>query len=132
MSAESRSVLRADRVHEIFKACMYLEGEDTTGHIPAEGLMMTVGIHPGRVEVYRQEIHDMLRALPSDFQEDGGGGTTFLNACIDSAGEQWASTHQTVDQLVMLGLAIGKVAYCLGRDMWPVLPGGVPYFVVKP
>lgn len=36
-----------------------------------------------------------------------------------------------VQELMILGLGIGKVVYCLPREVWSVLPGGVPYFMVK-
>jgi hypothetical protein len=36
-----------------------------------------------------------------------------------------------MDELVCLGLAIGKVEFQMTRDMWSILPGGVPYFSVK-
>lgn len=35
-----------------------------------------------------------------------------------------------VEQLVQLGIALGKVKYCLPREAWKNLPGGVPYFMV--
>jgi hypothetical protein len=38
--------------------------------------------------------------------------------------------HQRVEQLVQLGIAVGKIRYLLPRDMWDALPGGMPYFVV--
>ena len=56
---------------------------------------------------------------------------SFLDACMDKHGNQWTDFHQTMEQLVQLGIAIGEVEYCLPRDLWSALPGGVPFLVVK-
>ncbi len=125
-------VLTPHHVEAVFKACLFKDGEDTSDHIVAEGIVHTVGFHPGRIEERRQEIHDMLAELPDEFKTSGGGGYSFLNACLDRHGNQWTGgLHQAQEQLVQLGIAIGEVEYCLPRDMWSVLPGGVPYFMVK-
>ena len=34
------------------------------------------------------------------------------------------------DRLMMLGMAIGKVKYLLPRNLWFILPGGVPYYCI--
>ena len=39
--------------------------------------------------------------------------------------------HQTQEQPVQLGIAIGEVEYRLPREMWSAFPGGMPYFMVK-
>jgi len=69
-------------------------------------------------------------ALPDEFHTGKGGGWSFLDACNDRNGAQWTSLHRTMDQLVCLGHAIGAVSFCLPREMWKILPGGMPYFVV--
>ncbi|NCC20408.1 hypothetical protein EOM33_05135 [Candidatus Saccharibacteria bacterium] len=125
------NILTADRVNNIFGDCLFKDGEGTNDHIVAEGVIQTVGFHPGRIEEHRQEIHDMLTELPDEFKTSGGGGYSFLYACLDRHGDQWTGVHQTQEQLVLLGIAIGEVEYCLPREMWLVLPGCVPYFTVK-
>lgn len=125
-------VLSADNVENIFIDCLYNDGEDTSDHILAEGVMLNAGFKPEKIEEHRQEIHNMLADLPDQFKEStGGGGWSFLQACVDKNNRQWTGMHQTMDQLVLLGLAIGEVEYCLPRELWPALPGGMPYFVVK-
>lgn len=123
--------LTGERVSAVFMACLFRDGEDISDHIVAEGIVHTVGFHPGRIEEHRQEIQDMLAELPDEFKASGGGGYSFLNACFDKHGNQWTGLHQTQEQLVQLGIAIGEVAYCLPRDLWGVFPGGMPYFTVK-
>ncbi len=130
MTADTNT-LTGDLVNTIFLDCLFKDGEDTSSHIIAEGIVRTVGFHPGRIEGHRQEIHDMLAELPDEFKTSSGGGHSFLNACMDKHGNQWTGMHQTQEQLVQLGIAIGEVEYCLPREMWSVFPGGAPYFMVK-
>lgn len=121
--------LNPDKVYEIFTDCLYREGEDTTGHIVAEGIVQTVGFHPQRVESHRSEVEALLEELPDTFRRSDGGGWSFLEACKDRHGRQWTGMHQTMEQLVQLGIGIGKVQYLLPREAWAIMPGGMPYFV---
>jgi len=73
----------------------------------------------------------MLNDLPDNFKNDFGGGWSFLNMCEDKNGVQWTDFHATVDELVCLGLSIDKMSYLMSRDMWNVLPGGMPYLVIN-
>lgn len=124
-------VLDSERVERIFLDCLFKEGEDTSNHVVAEGIVHTVGFNPERLERYRSEIEELLDELPPWFRADYGGGWSFLNACQDKHGNQWTDLHQRMEQLFQLGIAIGKVEYQLPRDMWHTLPGGVPFLVIK-
>ena len=123
-------VLTPPIVESVFRSCLFKDGESTDNHIVAEGIVQTVGFHPGRIEDYRPAIHGLLAELPDNFKTSGGGGNSFLNACIDKHGNQWTGMHQTVEQLVLLGIAIDEVEFCLPRDMWRTLPGSMPYFMI--
>lgn len=125
------TVLTADRVQTIFLACLFKDGEVPSKYVPAPGITTNVGFHPGRIEEYKEEIAAMLEELPDEFKESGGGGMSFLNACNDRHGNQWTDMHRAMEQLFQLGLATGKVACLLPREMWSTLPGGMPYYVVN-
>jgi hypothetical protein len=58
------------------------------------------------------------------------GGATFLNACVDKNGTQWGE-HRNIDQLLCLGIAIGKVSFPMPKEMWSMLPGGMPFVQYK-
>lgn len=124
------NVLTQNRVEEIFRDCLFQEGEDASNHVRAEGIQMVVGFHPARLDGHKAEIQAMLGELPDDFKESGGGGASFLIACMDRHGEQWTGLHQRMEQLFQLGLAIGKVKCLMSRALWPLLPGGMPYYLV--
>lgn len=122
--------LTAKNVDAVFRDCLFGDEEDRTNHIIVEGIVNDFGLHPKRLESHRDEIIELLSQLPDGFRKESGGGWSFLNACVTKNGSQWGE-HIHVEQLVTLGIGIGKVEYCLPRDMWKALPGGVPYFVVK-
>ena len=129
---ETKSVLTASQVEAIFMACMFKEEElPPKEYITAPGITSNVGFHPERVMSHKDEIAEMLNELPNEFQENGGGGMSFLNARNDKHGNQWAGIHRPMEQLFQLGLAIGKVTCQIPREMWKVLPGGMPYYVVN-
>lgn len=125
------SVLNAERVQQIFLACLFKDDEDHNKYIPAPGITTDVGFHPGRIEAHKAEIARMLDELPDEFKESDGGGMSFLNACNDRHGNQWASLHKTMEQLFQLGIATGKETCQMPREMWTALPGGMPYYVVN-
>ena len=124
--------LTAERVEYIFMDCLFKDDElPAEEYIPAPGITSSVGFHPERVESYKDEIAKMLGELPDEFQETGGGGMSFLNACNDKHGNQWTGMHETMEHLFQLGLAVGKVMCQMPREMWAILPCGMPYYVVR-
>lgn len=122
--------LNPGRVEKIFLDCLFKDGEDTSKHIAVRGITLNVGFHPERLESYKSAIEKMLTELPNEFQQSGGGGWSFLNACSDKDGNQWTGLHQAMEQLVVLGIGIGKVKFQLPREMWKAFPGGMSYFVI--
>ena len=122
--------LTSENVNSVFMDCLYKEGEDTTEHIKAEGIMITVGFHPERLENHKDDIQAMLYCLPDDFQEDKGSGQSFLNACKDKDSKQWTGLHKRMEELFQLGIAAGLAKWKMPREMWRFFPGGMPYVVI--
>jgi len=129
-------MLTRTRVTEVIMDCLFKEDEILNGApknpedlVPVEGIINNMGLHKGRLASHRQEIQDMLRELPEEFHKESGGGMSFLNACIDREGNQWGQ-HRDMEALFVLGLGLGVVRYCLPREAWAMLPGGMPYLVV--
>jgi hypothetical protein len=126
--------LEAKKVSKIFLDCLFKEEEVPDGKAPADALIVEgvrgkFGLHKGRVETHRQEVKEMLAELPDKFHTSKGGGWTFLNGCMDRDGNQWGEQIH-VDELVVLGSALGLAHYQMPREMWHIFPGGVPYFDV--
>lgn len=126
----TQTVLDPERVNAVFMDCLFKDGEDTSKYVKAEGIQHTVGFNPERLQSHKAEIEAMLDELPDEFKKSGGGGWSFLNACNDKRGNQWTGLHQRMEQLFQLGIGISKVQYQMPREMWSILPGGMPYLVV--
>jgi hypothetical protein len=123
--------LTSENVNSTFLKCLFKKDENTEKHIAVEGVMLKVGFNPDRLKESEQTIIEMLNDLPDSFKPHGGGGMSFLNMCQDKNDNQWTGFHKTVDELVCLGIAIGKVSFLMPREMWSVLPGGMPYIAVS-
>lgn len=123
-------------VDTIFRKCLFREneiGEDGKPKgikpIETEGIMSSFCFHPDRIKEHREKIIEFLEVMPEQFSK--GGGWTFLNLCNTKDGKQWTGLHERMQQLVCLGIAIGKVSYNLPREMWSAFPGGMPYVQIK-
>lgn len=110
-----------------FMDCLFKEGEDTNNHVEVEGIINMYGLHPQRLEEKRELVMALLAELPKEFKE----GWTFLKLCITKSGEQWTDMHRICEQLVVMSIGLGLMEYCLPREMWSLLPGGVPYIIIK-
>ena len=123
--------LTSKAVHEIIMDCLFNETEDRSKAVIVKGIVAGFGFNPVKLEKHREEILDLLDELSDDYKEGGGGGMTFLNACNDKHGNQWTGEHRTMEELFCLGIGIGAVTECMPRDMWEVMPGGMPYYAIK-
>jgi hypothetical protein len=141
VTTETESPLTAERVDEVFRGCLFTKddyeeigGKENAADIAviAEGITFKVGFHPKRLEGHTEEIIEMLDELPDTFKASSNeGGWSFLNACYDRHGRQWTGLHRTMEELFLLGIAIGRVEYLAPREMWPMFHGGMPYLVIK-
>ncbi len=126
--------LTSEAVHKIMADCMFTDSEINSGlpdnAVLVEGIINNFGFHPGRLETHKAEIAELLAELPDNFQAGGGGGWSFLNACLTKKGDQWGE-HRDIEALLALGIATDQAKYLLSRDMWTSMPGGMPYFVVE-
>lgn len=124
--------LTAHRVEAVADACngVFIPPE-AGGVVRVEGVAHTFAFERRKLADYADEIRAMLAELPAQFHENIGGGWSFLKACMNRRGEQWTGMHVTMEKLFALGLAIGAVELLMPRELWEMLPGGVPYYVVK-
>ena len=124
--------LTAENVEKVFLDCLYSDeeaaklGEPPDDAIVVEGILARYGFKPDSIDKHSDTIVNFLHQLHDKFKI----GWSFLNACVDKEGNLWGE-HRNVEQLVVLGLAIDKVQYCAPREIWKVMPGGLPYFIVK-
>ena len=122
--------LSPDRVEAVFADCLLREGETAEAGVAAAGVVHATLLHRGRLSGHSGEVRAMLGELPEQFHAGTGDGWSFLNACYDRHGEQWTGLHATMERLFQLGEGLGLVKSLLPRELWGVLPGGMPYYVV--
>lgn len=121
----------AERVETILKNSLYRDEEIVDGKPPAdaviaEGVMSKFAFHPERLASHKAEIAELCNQMPDEFQVSKGGGWSFLNLCMTKDGQQWGE-HRNCDQLAVLAIASKQGSFLLPRDMWPMLPGSMPY-----
>lgn len=127
-----------NKLNTIFIDCLFkdeeiIDGKPCISPINVNGIISNVGFHSERLESHRAEIKEMLDNLPIEFQpssKGGGGGMTFLNMCVDKNGIQWGE-HRNMEQLCILSIGLNLGCFPLPKNMWNILPGGVPYFSIK-
>jgi hypothetical protein len=125
------SRLNSKEVLGLLKWCLFSDQDRTSQKMEVEGVLHKFVLHRGRLASKRRLIEELLGELPREFRRsDEGGGASFLDACLDHRGEQWTDLHQVMEALFVLGIAIEKVEFRVGREMWPLLPGGMPYLVI--
>lgn len=128
---EKNIVITATNMSELvsnsFMKCLFKEGEDTSNYVKVEGIMKNFGLHPQRLEEQRELVTAMLAELPVEFKD----GWTFLNICTNKNGELWTGEHSVCEQLIVMAIGLNLMDYCFPREMWAILPGGVPYLIVK-
>lgn len=133
VSGHRDSPLNPEHVTQVFDECL-AHGEQDHPTVTAAGIVHTAHFAIARLDTHKAEIGGMLAQLPLPFQprsQGGQDGWSFLNACMDRDERQWTGLHLVMEQLMLLGLASGQVAYCFAdREMWKVLPGEMPYFRV--
>ncbi len=131
--------LNSDTVNRIFGECLLTsdEARDNTfvnGNTINEekvtliqGVLSRFGLNKARLDANAADIAELLNELPSEFKD----GWTFLNMCTDKDGNNWTDLHQTMEQLVVLGIGVNKISYPFPKEMWKALPGGMPYIKVN-
>jgi hypothetical protein len=124
---ESKPAISESRVEELFLSC--LTGGDN--YIKLEGILADFGLDKDVLEANREEITDLVKKLPGPFRASEGGGWTFLKGYRDYNGVIWTEKPAHIEQIMLLGMGIGLIEYCLPRDLWSLLPQKVPYFRIK-
>lgn len=121
----------AERVDKVIKDCLYKAEEIPDGKPPVDavivkGIVRDFAFHPGRLAAHRADVAAMCDELPDNFHKSKGGGWSFLNLCMDKHGNQWGEQSDG-EALVVLAVGTEQGGYPLPREMWNVLPGGMPY-----
>lgn len=130
-------MISTGRIKNIFINCLYEKyelkyDENNEAILPkdgivVEGITFTVCFNPIRIDYYKDEIKSIVNQLHPTFKE----GWSFLNMCLDSDNNQWTGLHRTMEELLLLGIAAGCLEYCVPKEVWNLLPQGMPYVKLK-
>ena len=124
--------LTLSNVDSVMRDCLFTDDEVKQANgqpenmVVSSGIMMNVGFHKERLESHREDVASMLSQLDDTFRLENGGGWSFLNACYTKEQEHWGE-HRDMDNLFILGQALGLAKYIPERPMWRAMPGGMPY-----
>lgn len=130
IDVEADAILTAKRVEDTYKACSLKKEEVSKSAEPlvpfiiGEGINNATVFNAERLEEKRTAISEMIGELPKIDE-----GVSFLVLCEDKNGRQWTDLHSTMELLLQLGNATGELQFLVPREMWSVLPGGMPYVV---
>lgn len=104
------------------------DGSMPVGMVHAEGVRGMFGLHPTRLESHRSEVISAINLVHPAFHLSGeeAGGASFLQLPVLADGTHWAE-HQTCNELVVLAIGLGLGGICGTREIWHLMPGGVPY-----
>lgn len=91
-----------------------------------QGLVHKFAFHPQRIADKAGDVAELIAELNPTFHKSDGGGWSFLNLCVDRHRHQWGE-HADCEKLLVLAIATDQGGFSLPRDMWPSLPGGMPY-----
>ena len=133
---EAHVNLTAENVRAVAKDSLFTDeefpegGDVPPGAVMVDGIVGRYAFHPERLEANRAKVSEMLSHLDDSFMSNGGGGMSFLQACMDRDGNHWAE-HPTMGMLFALGMGLGLVSYTMPREMWSMLPGAVPYLTIN-
>jgi hypothetical protein len=126
--------LTTEAVHDLYTdketGILFRPEEPTGDAVIVQGITRTFGFHPSRLNAAKPTIAHLLTELPDSFQENSGAGWSFLNGCLTKDEHQWGE-QRDVEELFCAAIAAGLARWVMPREMWDVLPGGMPYFVIN-
>lgn len=120
--------LTSKNVLDTFMYCLFYKEEDTKNKVFAEGVNLPIYFHPERLKNKEPLVSKMLSELPDSFRSNGD---SFMKMNVNKDGVNWSSNPQVMEQLLLLGIAIGKIQYLQPRDCWGNFEGGMPYIFIK-
>ena len=131
-----RMRLTDTNVKKIMEKCIYPSSNipkqtscetSENAFITVEGIANNFTFDAKMLADEKKHIEELLDNLPVSFSE----GRPFLEMYCTHTGRAWTNSPKTLEKLVALGLAIGKVSYTHPKSIWWSLSGGMPYVTIQ-
>ena len=123
--------LTPENVQHVLTTCLYVRpmSKAILEHEPliVEGYVHRFEFDRHMLNKERKHIEEMLAELPEEFKR----GNSFMEMYHKRNGEQWTGVMKPMEDLMALGIAVGKISYMQPRDIWWSLPGGMPNLIIK-
>lgn len=137
------TTLTPQAVQDLLEQCLPYEKTEMTDEqilelvdagylIKTPGIMATFVFDPKKIEEHKAEICDLASQLHDEFFMDTGGGWSFLNICSDKDDNLWTGEHRVCEMLCVLMIAAGIANWVGPKEIWEVMPGGMPYIQIIP
>jgi len=118
--------LTTENVNNVLERCLYPSSDCLRLPVSIEGYKNIFSFDPHALNMERENIESLLSQLPTNFKE----GMSFWEMYRTNDGHNWTTSLKSMEALMVLGLAIGKIRYVLPKESWWSLPGGAPYVVL--
>lgn len=113
-----------EKVDSVFLLCLF-KGGDKKKTKKVTCFKMDVVFDVRALTEYEEEIVDMLDNLSMHFRS----GASFIWACIDKYGRTWTTDEDIMQELFLLGLAVGRVRHFEHRQNQKYET--LPWFILK-
>jgi hypothetical protein len=110
----------------LFSSDEIVDNKPPENAIIVEGITRKFCFHPERLSKKKEEVKEILREIPPEFHENTGGGYMFQKLCMDKNNRQWGE-HVDMELLCCLAIGLNLGKWVFPREIWKVLPGGLPY-----
>lgn len=123
--------LTTKNVSGIFHDCLFRVGESHSNMVVASGILFKVGFHPERLQSHKEEIITLCNKLYIRSAKGRKRYTaSFMNMCMKEDGDIWTGVQKIMEELLLLGIAVGKMRILQTREEWASMPGGVPFIEI--
>lgn len=138
--------LDVEHVRELYVECTFRPEDEPDTCVLVQGYCAVGAFHQGRLCACEPRIIALLAQLPDTFMAGWpqGGGDSLGQAHHTCDGRAWTEEYSQqpmhrkfghashpVEQLLLLGLATGRVVFLIPRQYQDLLAGGMPYIVIR-